>query len=139
MKELIELIKKRARQAQRRLARRRHHAVAVDRDAQARARARLRHRAVRGRRPDDDSRCSAATRRSSARALGNYVNLIKEGKLRALAVTAKKRSAALPDVPTLDELGIKGQEAETMTGVFVPAGTPKAIVDLLQQRNRPRS
>jgi tripartite-type tricarboxylate transporter receptor subunit TctC len=66
-------------------------------------------------------------------ALGNYVNLIKEGKLRALAVTAKKRSAALPDVPTLDELGIKGQEAETMTGVFVPAGTPKAIVDLLQR------
>ena len=66
-------------------------------------------------------------------ALGNYVNLIKEGKLRALAVTAKKRSAALPDIPTLEEFGIKDQEAETMTGVFVPAGTPKAIVDLLQQ------
>jgi len=66
-------------------------------------------------------------------ALGNYVNLIKEGKLRALAVTGKKRSAALPDIPTLDELGIKGQEAETMTGVFVPAGTPKPIVDLLQR------
>jgi len=67
-------------------------------------------------------------------ALGNYVNLIKEGKLRALAVTAKKRSAALPDVPTLEEdTGIKGQEAETMTGVFVPAGTPKPIVDLLQR------
>ena len=59
--------------------------------------------------------------------------LIKEGKLRALAVTAKKRLAALPDVPTLDEIGIKDQEAETMTGVFVPAGTPKAIVDLLQK------
>jgi tripartite-type tricarboxylate transporter receptor subunit TctC len=66
-------------------------------------------------------------------ALGNYVNLIKEGKLRALAVTAKKRSAALPDIPTLDEIGIKGQEAETMTGVFVPAGTPQPIVDLLQK------
>jgi tripartite-type tricarboxylate transporter receptor subunit TctC len=66
-------------------------------------------------------------------ALGNYVNLIKEGKLRALAVTAKKRSAALPDIPTLEEFGIKGQEAETMTGVFVPAGTPKPIVDLLQR------
>ena len=39
----------------------------------------------------------------------------------------------MPDVPTLDELGIKGQEAETMTGVFVPAGTPKAIVDMLQK------
>jgi tripartite-type tricarboxylate transporter receptor subunit TctC len=66
-------------------------------------------------------------------ALGNYVNLIKEGKLRALAIAAKKRSAALPDVPTLEEFGIKDQEAETMTGVFVPAGTPKAIVDRLQQ------
>jgi len=59
--------------------------------------------------------------------------LIKEGRLRALAITAKKRSSALPDVPTLDELGIKGQEAETMQGVLVPAGTPKAIVDLLQR------
>jgi tripartite-type tricarboxylate transporter receptor subunit TctC len=66
-------------------------------------------------------------------ALGNAVNLIKEGKLRALSVAAKKRSAAMPDVPTLEEFGIKGQEAETMQGVFVPAGTPKAIVDLLQR------
>jgi tripartite-type tricarboxylate transporter receptor subunit TctC len=66
-------------------------------------------------------------------ALGNYANLIKEGKLRGLAVTANKRSAALPDIPTLEEFGIRGQEAETMTGVFVPAGTPKAIVDLLQR------
>jgi tripartite-type tricarboxylate transporter receptor subunit TctC len=66
-------------------------------------------------------------------ALGNYVNLIREGKLRGLAVTAIRRSAALPDIPTLDEFGIKGQNAETMTGVFVPAGTPKPIVDLLQR------
>ena len=58
--------------------------------------------------------------------------LVKDGKLRALAITAKTRSPALPDVPTLDELGIKGQEAETMQGVLVPAGTPKPIIDLLQ-------
>ena len=58
--------------------------------------------------------------------------LVKDGKLRALAITAKTRSPALPDVPTLDELGIKGQEAETMQGVLVPASTPKPIVDLLQ-------
>ena len=58
--------------------------------------------------------------------------LVQAGKLRALAVTAKKRVAALPDVPTLDELGIKDQEADTMQGVLVPAGTPKAIVDALQ-------
>jgi tripartite-type tricarboxylate transporter receptor subunit TctC len=64
-------------------------------------------------------------------ALGNYVNLLKEGKLRGLAVTAKKRSMAMPDIPTLESFGIMDQEAETMTGVFVPTGTPKAIVDKL--------
>src|SRR5499425_23403 len=58
--------------------------------------------------------------------------LVKDGKLRALAITAKARSPALPDVPTFDEVGIKDQEAETMQGVLVPAGTPKPIVDLLQ-------
>ena len=58
--------------------------------------------------------------------------LIKDGKIRALAITSKKRLETLPDVPTLDELGIKDQEAETMTGIFVPAGTPKSLVELLQ-------
>jgi tripartite-type tricarboxylate transporter receptor subunit TctC len=66
-------------------------------------------------------------------ALGNSVNIIKDGKLRALGVTAKKRSLSMPEIPTLEEAGIKDQEAETMTGVFVPAGTPKAVVDLLQK------
>jgi tripartite-type tricarboxylate transporter receptor subunit TctC len=66
-------------------------------------------------------------------ALGNYVNLLRQGKIRGLAVTASKRSAAMPDIPTLAEIGIKGQEAETMTGVFVPTGTPKQIVELLQR------
>lgn len=65
-------------------------------------------------------------------AIGNSMNLIKQGALRALAVTSKDR---LPgsSIPTLDELGITGQEAETMTGIFVPAGTPKEIVALLQK------
>jgi len=58
--------------------------------------------------------------------------LVRAGKLRALGITAKTRSPALPDVPTFDELGIKNQEAETMQGVLVPAGTPKPIIDLLQ-------
>ena len=66
-------------------------------------------------------------------ALGNYVHLITQGKLRPLSITAMKRSAVLPDVPTLEEFGIRGQEAETMTGVFVPAGTPQAIVQRLQR------
>jgi tripartite-type tricarboxylate transporter receptor subunit TctC len=61
------------------------------------------------------------------------MNLITEGKLRALSITALKRTSVLPDIPTLEELGIRGQEAETMTGVFVPAGTPNAIVDRLQR------
>jgi len=60
------------------------------------------------------------------------VPLAKAGKLRALGITAKKRSAELPDVPTFDEAGIKDQEAETMQGLLVPAGTPKAVVDKLQ-------
>jgi tripartite-type tricarboxylate transporter receptor subunit TctC len=62
--------------------------------------------------------------------------LIQEGKLRALAVTAEKRASALPQVPTLKELGIEGQEAETMQGILVPAGTPKDIVALLEREIR---
>jgi tripartite-type tricarboxylate transporter receptor subunit TctC len=56
---------------------------------------------------------------------------IKEGKLRALFVTSEKRVSALPDVPTAAEAGLAGQEAYTLTGLLAPAGTPKAIVDLL--------
>ncbi len=59
--------------------------------------------------------------------------LIKTGKLRALAVTTKTRSRALPDVPTIAEAGVSGQESETMQGVLVPKGTPQAVVDLLQK------
>ena len=66
-------------------------------------------------------------------AFGNSAPLILQGKVRALAIASKTRLEALPNVPTLDELGIKGEEAETMTGVFVPAGTPKVVVDLLQK------
>jgi tripartite-type tricarboxylate transporter receptor subunit TctC len=66
-------------------------------------------------------------------AIGNSVPLIKEGKIRALGITAKTRLETLPNIQTLDEMGIKGMEAETMTGVFVPAGTPKDVVDKLQK------
>jgi tripartite-type tricarboxylate transporter receptor subunit TctC len=66
-------------------------------------------------------------------AIGNYMTMIKQGQLRALAVAAEKRVEIAPDVPTLNEFGIKNQEAETMTGVFVPAGTPKEVVALLQK------
>ena len=53
---------------------------------------------------------------------------IQAGRLRALAVTSAKRSAALPETPTMAEAGFKGQEADTLQGVLVPAGTPRAIV-----------
>jgi tripartite-type tricarboxylate transporter receptor subunit TctC len=66
-------------------------------------------------------------------AIGNTSALIKDGKVRPLAIAFNRRLSVFPDLPTLGEVGIKDQEAETMTGVFVPAGTPKAIVDKLQQ------
>jgi tripartite-type tricarboxylate transporter receptor subunit TctC len=58
---------------------------------------------------------------------------VQGGKLRGLAVTSAKRSATLPDVPTMEEAGFKGQESETMQGFFVPANTPKEIVDQLNR------
>jgi len=66
-------------------------------------------------------------------AFGNVAPLILQGKVRTLAIASKQRLEALPNVPTLDEVGIKGEEAETMTGIFVPAGTPPAVVELLQK------
>jgi tripartite-type tricarboxylate transporter receptor subunit TctC len=66
-------------------------------------------------------------------ALPPTVSNIKEGKLRGLAVLSHKRVAALPDVPTFAEAGVHDQEAYTLTGIVVPAGTPKEIVDRLHQ------
>jgi hypothetical protein len=59
--------------------------------------------------------------------------LIREGAVRALAVTTAKRVSLLPDVPTLEEAGYPGQEGDTPQCVLVPAGTPRAIVDLLHR------
>jgi tripartite-type tricarboxylate transporter receptor subunit TctC len=53
---------------------------------------------------------------------------IQGGRLHALAVTSAKRSPTLPEVPTMAESGLKGQEADTLQGVLLPAGTPKAVV-----------
>jgi len=58
---------------------------------------------------------------------------VKEGKLRALAVTTPKRTPALPDVPTMAEAGLPGQESDTISGVLVPAHTPQPIIELLHR------
>src|ERR1700729_1522980 len=57
------------------------------------------------------------------------MGLIKGGQLRPLAVTTLKRTPSLPDVPTIDELGIKGFDATTWHGIVAPAGTPGPIID----------
>jgi len=53
---------------------------------------------------------------------------VRAGRLRALAVTGRRRSALLPDLPTIAESGLPGYEASSWYGVLVPAGTPRAIV-----------
>jgi tripartite-type tricarboxylate transporter receptor subunit TctC len=60
------------------------------------------------------------------------VPLVRAGKLRALAVTSSARSEALPDVPTMAELGFSGYEFNTWVGVAVPKGTPKEVVGRLR-------
>jgi tripartite-type tricarboxylate transporter receptor subunit TctC len=58
---------------------------------------------------------------------------VKDGKLRMLGVAAAERAASMPEVATFTEQGVKDQESDTLTGLVVPAGTPKEIVDLLQK------
>ncbi len=59
------------------------------------------------------------------------VPLVKDGKLRALGVTTKIRSQALPEIPTMAEAGYPDIEGESWFAVLVPAGTPKEIITLL--------
>ena len=56
---------------------------------------------------------------------------IREGRIKAIAISSAQRSPLLPNVPTLDEAGVKGYEASTFTGIFAPAGTPKNVLDRL--------
>lgn len=58
---------------------------------------------------------------------------IKSGKLRGLAVAGRERVSIIPDVPTMAEAGFPGIEAIGWNGIFVPAGTPRAVIDRLQQ------
>ena len=69
-------------------------------------------------------------------AIGTVVQLIphiRSGKIRALATAGKKRSTALPDLPTVDEAGVPGYEASNWWGVLSPANTPAKIVSRLDK------
>ncbi len=57
--------------------------------------------------------------------------LVKTGKLRALAVSTKQRSRVAPDIPTLDEVGVAGFDANAWFGLFAPSGTSREIVNQL--------
>jgi tripartite-type tricarboxylate transporter receptor subunit TctC len=62
-------------------------------------------------------------------ALPPAIGAIRDGSLRGVALLAKERAAALPDLPTNIEEGVPGLESDTLTGLVAPAGTPKEIVD----------
>jgi len=62
---------------------------------------------------------------------GTAIPHVRAGKVKLLAVATPRRSALFPDVPTLDELGLKGFDAGTTHGFYAPAGTPPAIIDRL--------
>ena len=87
---------------------------------------------------------SAAAARRKASILANETQLmfdnippqlphIKSGKVRALAVTSLERSKALPEIPTLDEIGLKGYQVTSYFGLVAPAGTPREVVMRLNQ------
>jgi tripartite-type tricarboxylate transporter receptor subunit TctC len=63
----------------------------------------------------------------------SVIGHIKGGKLRALAVTTLKRTKAMPDLPTMDEAGLKGFEASTWHGLVAPAGTPPQVIAALHE------
>ena len=65
--------------------------------------------------------------------VGAFIPAINDGKLRAIAIASKLRSPALPDVPTLAEVGVLNHETEFMVGVVVPTGTPKDVIEILHR------
>jgi tripartite-type tricarboxylate transporter receptor subunit TctC len=64
-------------------------------------------------------------------ALPSSLAAIQAGQVRAIGIAATERAAQVPDVATFAEQGVNGQEADTLTGIVAPAGTPKEIVELL--------
>jgi tripartite-type tricarboxylate transporter receptor subunit TctC len=66
-------------------------------------------------------------------AVTTMVEQVRAGKVKAIATTGKTRSDVLPDVPTLSESGVPGYEATIWLGIMAPKGTPKAVVDKLNE------
>ena len=65
--------------------------------------------------------------------LPSTINFVRAGKLRAIAVTTKQRWPGTPDIPTVAESGVPGYEVNGWFGLLAPQGTPKAVLDTLQQ------
>ena len=63
--------------------------------------------------------------------IGSLMALIEGGKVRPIAVTSKQRWPDLPNVPSLDELGVKDAVSDTFQGIYAPAGTPQPVIDRL--------
>ena len=68
--------------------------------------------------------------------LSSSLPFIKQGKLLAIAVTTDTRSPSAPDIPTLDEVGVKGYEASTYVALLAPAGTPPEVIEKLNIASR---
>lgn len=66
--------------------------------------------------------------------ISQQVGYVKDGRLRALAVTSMTRSPTLPDLPTVAEAGVPGYEFLTWHGILAPKGTPKPVVNLLSEQ-----
>jgi tripartite-type tricarboxylate transporter receptor subunit TctC len=68
--------------------------------------------------------------------ISSSIGFVKAGKLRALGITTGKRSELLPELPTIAEGGVPGYEATSWNGLAVRSGTPRAVIDRLQQETR---
>jgi tripartite-type tricarboxylate transporter receptor subunit TctC len=68
--------------------------------------------------------------------LPSAIGIVKSGKVRALAVSSKQRSAVFPELPTIAEAGLPGYAAELHYGLVAPAGTPRPIIDRLNKALR---
>src|SRR6476469_3927032 len=66
-------------------------------------------------------------------ALPSSLSAIQSGQVRAIGIAATQRAEGIPDVPTFAEQGVNGQDADTLTGIVAPAGTPREIVELISR------